>query len=72
MEIILPLITENAEAIATALFALIGHFAVKFYVMFSNTKDTWWYKVLEAIALVFYKVKDKAGAKVRAEREEEE
>lgn len=71
MEFILPLITENAGAIANALYIIIGHFAVKLYIMVSNTKDTWWYKLLEAVALVVYKVKDKAEAEVVAEREEE-
>lgn len=60
MDIITTLITENADVVANALFVLCGSFIAKLYVMFTETKDKPWYKLLEALALVFGKVKQKA------------
>ena len=61
MEFITPIIVENADAIAGILLAMGGSFIAKLFVMFTKTKQSKWYKLVEALALVFGKVKD--GAK---------
>lgn len=56
MEFITNLIQDNAivGTVAAAVFA-----AASFYIAHTETKDVWWYKAIEFVALNYGKAKDK-------------
>lgn len=59
METVTQLIIENSDAIAGILVAVSASLMSKAVLWTTKTRDSKWYKLLEALALVGGKVKDK-------------